>query len=66
DSDSSAASDNVNTTTIDLKSLQYLKDEDNTLESLSRYPNVKKNSPLNIIPFYRVLPLLNDYFLLVE
>ncbi|GBP35517.1 hypothetical protein EVAR_20027_1 [Eumeta japonica] len=42
DSDSSAASDNVNTTTIDLETLQYLKDEDNTLESLNRYPNVKK------------------------
>ncbi|KAL3268763.1 hypothetical protein HHI36_007863 [Cryptolaemus montrouzieri] len=42
DSDSSAASDNVNTTTIDLETLQYSKDEDNTLESLNRYPNVKK------------------------
>lgn len=42
DSDSSAASDNVNTTTIDLETLQYLKDEDNTLESLNRYPTVKK------------------------
>ncbi|KAL3287894.1 hypothetical protein HHI36_002350 [Cryptolaemus montrouzieri] len=41
-SDSSAASDNVNTTTIDLETLQYLKDEDNTLESFNRYPNVKK------------------------
>lgn len=43
DSNSSAASDNVNTTTtIDLETLQYLKDEDNTLESLNRYPTVKK------------------------
>lgn len=33
DSDSSAVS-NVNTTTIDLETLQYLKDEDNTLEFL--------------------------------
>lgn len=41
DSDSSAASDNFNTK-IDLETLQYLKDIDNTLESLNRYPNVKK------------------------
>lgn len=41
DSDSSVASDNANTT-IDLETLQYLKDEDNTLESLNRYPSVKK------------------------
>lgn len=41
DSDSSAASDNSNTT-IDLETLQYLKDEDNTLESLKKFPNVKK------------------------
>ncbi|KAL3279278.1 hypothetical protein HHI36_016786 [Cryptolaemus montrouzieri] len=32
--------DNFNTTTIDLETLQYLKDEDYTLESW--FPNVKK------------------------
>ncbi|CAG4971598.1 unnamed protein product [Parnassius apollo] len=44
DSDSSAASDYANTT-IDLEALQYLKDEDNTLESLNKFPNVKKTLP---------------------
>lgn len=37
----STAIDNANTT-IYLESLEYLKDEDNTLESLNRYTNVGK------------------------
>ena len=40
DSDSSVASDNANTS-IDPETLQYLKDDDNTLESLNRCPNAK-------------------------
>lgn len=41
DSDSSAASDTANTT-IDLETLQYLKDDDTSLDSLNKYPNIKK------------------------
>ncbi|XP_056637798.1 uncharacterized protein LOC130445919 [Diorhabda sublineata] len=42
DSDSSLASDSANAnTTIDLESLQYLKDNDVSLQSLNKYPTVK-------------------------
>ncbi|KNC28262.1 hypothetical protein FF38_02781 [Lucilia cuprina] len=40
DTDSYVSSDD--NTTTDLETLQYLKDNDTNLESLNKYPNVKR------------------------
>ena len=49
DLDSSLASDSANAnTTIDLESLQYLKDDDVCLQSLNKYPTVKKDGLLEL------------------